>query len=101
MAVDGGQEGSDDVLEDVALGENVATSTDVESVAAVGVPVVVDGVEKSVAADLGGAAGCVVDVVALEGDEIAAAGEVERPVVVVVAGGGPRGLMVGLACENV
>ena len=83
-----------DVLEDVALGDDVGAV--VEGVARVGVEVVVDGVDEGVAADLGGAAGCVVDVVALEGDEVVGARQVERPVVVVVAGGGPVGVAVEL-----
>jgi hypothetical protein len=39
-------------------------------VAVVVVPVVVDGVEEGVATDLGAAAGGVVDVVVLEGDQL-------------------------------
>ena len=50
-------------------------------VLAVGVEVVVDGVEQGVAGDLGAAAGRVVDVVALEGDHVVAAGEVDQEVV--------------------
>lgn len=45
--------------------------------------------QKGVALDLGGASAGAVDVVALHGDEIAGAGEVDAPVVVAVAGGGP------------
>ena len=54
--------------------------------AAVVVEVVVDGVQERVALDLGGAAGGVVDVVALEGDEVGGSVEVDAPVVVAVAG---------------
>lgn len=50
-------------------------------VLAVGVEVVVDGVEQGVAGDLGAAAGRVVDVVTLEGDHVVAAGEVDEEVV--------------------
>lgn len=59
-----------DVLEDVSLGEDHAAGVDLEGVARVVVPVVVDGVEDGVAGDLGAAAGGVVDVVVLEGDEL-------------------------------
>lgn len=55
--------------------------------AAVVVPVVVDGVEDGVALDFGGAAGGRVDVVVFEGDHVVRAGEVEGPVLVAVAGG--------------
>lgn len=50
-------------------------------VLAVGVEVVVDGVEEGVAGDLGATAGRVVDVVTLEGDHVVAAGEVDEEVV--------------------
>ena len=59
--------------------------------AAVGVPVVVDGVEEGVAGNLRAAAAGVVDVVALESDQIVGASEVHGPVVVAVAGGRPGG----------
>lgn len=62
----------------------------------VGVEVVVDGVEKGVTSDLGGAAGGVVDVVALEGDHVGAASEVHAPVVVAIAGSRPGGGTVDL-----
>jgi hypothetical protein len=45
------------------------------------------GVQEGVALDLGGAAAGVVDVVALQGDEIAVTIEVDGPVVVSVTGG--------------
>ena len=51
------------------------------------VPVVVDGVEKSVGLDLGGTAGGLVDVVVLEGDLVVGAVEVKGPVLVTVASG--------------
>lgn len=44
--------------------------------------------QKGVTLNLGGASAGVVDVVALHGDEIAGAEEVDAPVVVAVAGGG-------------
>ena len=66
----GGLDRSNDVLEDVALGDGLAARVDLEGVAGVVVPVVVDGVEEGVAGDLGGAAGGVEDVVVLEGDEL-------------------------------
>lgn len=85
-----------DVLEDVSLCDDHCTRAVVEGVAGVCVEVVVDGVDERVAARLGGAARGVVDVVALEGDEVGRARQVEGPVVVAVAGGGPRGLAVEL-----
>lgn len=51
------------------------------------VPVVVDGVQVGVALDLGRAAAGLVQVVALQGDLVAGAVQVDVPVVVVVAGG--------------
>jgi len=84
-------DGRRDVLEDVAFSDDGGASADLEGVAAVGVEVVVDGVEESVAADLGAATAGVVDVVALESDHVVGAGEVQGPVVVAVAGGGPGG----------
>lgn len=50
--------------------------------AGVFVPVVVDHVDRSSIVDLWGSTRCVVDVVALEGDLIIGAREVQRPVVV-------------------
>jgi hypothetical protein len=85
------------VLEDIALSNDLGAGIGLESMLAVGVEVVVDGVEEGVAADLGGAAGCVVDVVFLEGHEIVGAGEVHAPVVVAVAGRGPCGCAVNFA----
>ena len=46
-------------------------------------------VQKGVALDLGRTSAGVVDVVALHGNEIAGAVEVDAPVVVAIAGGGP------------
>lgn len=59
--------------------------------ARVRVEVVVDRVQQRVTIYLGGAAGGVVDVVSLHGDQVLRAGEVDAPVVVAVAGGGPGG----------
>lgn len=81
----------DDILEHGALDYYHRAGVHLERVARVGVPVVVDCVEEGVAADLWGPPRGVVDVVALEGDEVVGAGEVEAPVVVTVAGGRPRG----------
>lgn len=81
----------DYVLEDVALGDDHTAGAVVEGVARVGIEVVVDSVDERVSANLGGAARSVVDVVALQGDEVAGTGEVESPVVVTIAGGGPGG----------
>lgn len=50
--------------------------------------------QESVALDLGGTAGGVVDVVALHGDHVGGAVEVDTPVVVAVAGSGVVGLAV-------
>jgi hypothetical protein len=57
----------DDVLEDISLGDDHGASVDLEGVATVGVPVVVDGVQQRVAGDLGRASRRVVNVVALHG----------------------------------
>jgi hypothetical protein len=85
-----------DVLEHVALSDDLGASVGLERVLRVLEEVVVDGVEKSVTSNLGRAAGGVVDVVALEGDHVVAAGEVHAPVVVGVAGSGPGGGTVDL-----
>ncbi len=58
-----GEERGLDAVEDVALGDDHGAGTDIEGVAAVGVPVVVDGMEEGVADDLWGAARSVVDVI--------------------------------------
>lgn len=50
--------------------------------------------QKSVALDLGRTAGRMVDIVALHGDHVGGAVQVDGPVVVAVAGGGPVGLAV-------
>lgn len=59
-----------DVLEDVALCDDLGAAADFESVALDLVPVVVDGVEESVAANLGSTSGSVVDVVVLHRHQI-------------------------------
>ena len=99
--VDAVLDGLGDRLEDVAFSQDTAVLVrgDGERVAGVVVPVVVDSVEQGslvCAADLGAAAGGVVDVVALEGDCVTAADEEEGPVVVVIAAGGPRSVSVDL-----
>lgn len=48
LAGETGLVGSDNVLEDVALGDDLGTSVGLERVAGVVVPVVVDGVEETV-----------------------------------------------------
>lgn len=108
-----------DVLENITLSKNVTALTDLECVAGVVVPVVVNldiistspigpskqvsgtsenretySVENSVSLDLGATATGVVDVVALQGNQVAGTVEVDSPVVVAVAGGGPVGLAV-------
>jgi hypothetical protein len=70
------------VLEDVALSDDLGAGIGLEGVLGVGVEVVVDGVEEGVTADLGGAAGSVMDVVALHGNEVVRTGKVDSPVVV-------------------
>jgi len=85
------------VLENVALSNDLGAGIGLESMLAVGVEVVVDGVEEGVAADLGGAAGGVVNVVTLEGHEVVGASEVYAPVVVAVTGRGPCGCTVDFA----
>lgn len=50
--------------------------------------------QNRVTLNLGGAAASVVDVVALEGDKVVVAIEVDAPVVVAVAGGGVVGFTV-------
>ena len=109
----GREQGSDDVLEDVAFGHDHGTASYVKCMTAVSVPFVVDllvyqlpmyrvlggdtySVQKCVAANLGASAACVVDVVALERDQVVRADHVECPVVVTVAGGGPAGASVEL-----
>ena len=79
------------VLKHVPLRDDHAARAVIERVARVGVEVVVDGVQQRVAVHLGRAAGGVVDVVALHGDEVLGARQVDGPVVVVVARGGPGG----------
>lgn len=95
-----GVDGRDDVLENVALCNNRCTSADLESVAVDSIPVVVDGVQESVAADLGATAADVVDVVALQGDHVVGASEVHGPVVVTVAGCRPGGGSINLRVGN-
>lgn len=88
-----------DVLEDVALGQDIGTGADLEAVAAgcVVVPVVVDSVEESVALDLRGAAGHVVDVVVLEGHHVVGTIKVHSPIMMVVSRGRPGGVTVEVA----
>ena len=63
----------------------------VKGVACVAVKVVVDCVQECVTADFGTAARCVMDVVALECDEVRGAEKQYGPVVTTVASRGPRG----------
>lgn len=56
--------------------------------AGVVVPVVVDSVEKSVGLDLGSTTRSLVDVVVFERNPVLLAIEVERPILVSIAGGG-------------
>lgn len=82
-----------DVLENGALDERVRVFA-LEGVALDVVPVVVGHVDGGAAAELGRAAAGVVDVVVLEGDGVAFTGQVDAPVVVGVAVGGPAGTAV-------
>jgi hypothetical protein len=75
--------------ERVAFSKDLSASGNLEGVAAVVLPVVVDGVQDGVAGNLRSATRSTVDVVALEGNTILSAGEVESPVLVVVACGRP------------
>lgn len=77
------------ILEDVAFSNDHTTSSIVEGMARIGVPVVVDGMEKRVATDLGTAARSVVDVVTLHCDQIIGSGQVYRPVMMTIAGRRP------------
>ena len=86
-------DGSLDVLEHGALDESVGVLA-LEGVALDVVPVVVGHVHGGATAELGGATAGVVDVVVLEGDGVALAGEVDAPVVVGVALCGPAGAAV-------
>jgi hypothetical protein len=65
-----GEKRGDDVLEDIALNNSLTTSSDVKSVARVGIPVIVNSVEKRVSANLRAAARCVVDVVVLHSNKV-------------------------------
>ena len=79
------------VLENVAFGDGLVSGAVVERVASGGgctvIPLVVDGVDETVSIRLGAAAAGVLDVVALRGDKVGGAGEVDGPVVVVVVAG--------------
>ena len=79
------------VLKHIPLRHHHPTSAIIKRVARVGVEVVVDSVQQRVAVHLGRAARGVVDVVTLHGDEVLGARQVDAPVVVVVARGGPGG----------
>lgn len=89
VVLDGGL----DVFEHGALDESVGVLA-LEGVTLDVVPVVVGHVHGGAAAELGGAAASVVDVVVLEGDGVALASEVDAPVVVGVALCGPAGAAV-------
>jgi len=75
--------------ERVALSENLSASRDLEGVAAVVLPVVVDGMQDSVTSNLRSATRSTVDVVTLEGDRVLGASKVESPILVVVTGSRP------------
>jgi hypothetical protein len=77
------------ILEDVPFGNNHTTSSIIEGMARVGIPVVVDGMEQGVATDLGAAARGVVNIVTLHCDQIVGSGQVHGPVVMAIAGRGP------------
>lgn len=89
LTTDRGQQRSDDVLEDITLGDDLGARLGVKGMPTVGVPVIVHCMQEGIAAYLGAATGGVMNVVAFHGDEVAATIEVEGPVVVSVAGGGP------------
>jgi hypothetical protein len=95
------QHGSLDVVEDVALSQDLsARGAVVEGVAGVVLPQVVHGVEDGVAANLGRAAAGVVDIVALQGDLVVGAGGVERPVVMAITSRGILGLAIEFVVGN-
>lgn len=101
LADDGGaDDGSGDVLEHVALCEDHGAGVDLEGVACRRGHVVVHKVQERATSDLGGAAAKVVDVVALEGDGVVGAGEVEVPVVLLITGRGPGRDAVDLRVRN-
>jgi hypothetical protein len=102
-----------DVLEQVALGDDLGLVAGLEGVAGVALPVVVDGVENGVAGDLGGSARGLGDVVVLEGDHlwgvsgcswsglgektyVAGTSEVHGPVLVTVASSRPLAVTVNV-----
>ena len=80
---------SDDwnVLENVALSDDVGTGTDLERVSRVVVPVVVNGVKDGVSLNLWRTSRSMVDVVTLHGDHIVGTIEIDTPVVVSVTSG--------------
>lgn len=59
-----------DVLEQVALGEDLGVVAGLEGVTRVALPVVVDGVYNGVTGNLGGSTGGLEDVVVLEGNHL-------------------------------
>lgn len=85
-----------DSSEHVAFDQDVAASCDVEVVALVVGEQVVDGVHDhiSLASDLGSTAGDIVEVVVHQGNLVVFAEQEHRPVMVIVARRGPRGLAV-------
>jgi len=85
-----------DILEHIALGNNHTASFNIKRMASVAVEVVVYRMKQrvSLSTNLRAAARGVVDVVALHGDEVAAAEEEDAPVVAAVAGCGPGGAAV-------
>lgn len=115
LAINGVLDGGSNILENITLSKDVTTLADLEGVAGVVVPVVVDlslllilsqnaqvcfkgrkaySVQQGVTLDLRRAATGVVDVVTLQSDQIVVAVEVDAPVVVAVAGGGVVGFTV-------
>lgn len=82
-----------DILKNIPLRNNHTASFNIKRMARVAVEVVVYCVEQRVALStyFGAAAGSVVDVVPLHGDEVAAAEEEDGPVVAAVARGRPGG----------
>jgi hypothetical protein len=78
-----------DTGERIALSEDLSTSGDLEGMAGVVLPVVVDGMQDGVASNLGSATRSAVDVVALEGDGVLGASEVKGPVLMAITGSRP------------
>lgn len=95
-----GRDGGLDVLEDIAFNEDVCTRCDVESMAGVVGPVVVDHVPDRVELKVRRATGSGVDVVALECNEIGITISKDGPVVMTIAGRRRGGLAIEVVVSD-